>query len=65
MIDLNLTHTLEREREGGGREGKQLTSIGVGPFRTFYLNEAWAGYRVASGLDPIGSSSLTNEALKP
>ena len=44
MIDLNLTHTLKREREGGGREGKQLTSIGVGPFRTFYLNEAWVGY---------------------
>ena len=66
MIDLNLTHTLkrERERERGG-EGKQLTSIGVGPFRTFYLNEAWAGYRVASGRDPIDSSSLTNEALKP
>ena len=68
MIDLNLTHTLERERERereGGGEGKQLTSIGVGPFRTFYSNEAWAGYRVASGLDPIDSSLLTNEALKP
>ena len=33
--------------------------------RTFYSNEAWVGYRVASGLDPIDSSSLTNEALKP
>ena len=39
--------TITRGGGEGGGEGKQLTSIGVGPFRTFYLNEAWAGYQVA------------------